>query len=65
VSYHDGFWVIFVLLQESCHGKHNGAAKCNLAMQLRMKRGFKDVLVAGESNFNMLTCGDDLSRHEL
>jgi hypothetical protein len=65
VSYHHRFWVIFVLLQESSHGKYNCAAKCDLAMQLRMKQGFKDVLVAGESNFDMLTCGDDLSRHEL
>jgi len=27
VTYHYGLWVVFILLQESSHGKHNGAEK--------------------------------------
>ena len=57
--------MIFVLLQESCHGKYNGAVKCELVTQPEMEESLKDVLIAGEPDFDMLTCGDDLSTHEL
>jgi hypothetical protein len=65
MSYHNRLWVILVLFQESGHGKYNGAVKCELVMRLRTKENLKDVLIACEPNFNMLTCGDDLSAHEL
>ena len=65
MSYYRRFWVIFVLLQESGHGKYNGAAKCDLVTRLGMEESLKNVLVAREPDFDMLTCRDDLSRHEL
>ena len=57
--------MIFVLLQESCHRKYNVAVKCELVTRPGMEESLKDVLIACEPDFDMLTCGDDLSAHEL
>ncbi len=65
MSYHHRFWVIFVLLQESGHGKDNGAARCHSVRRLGIKESLKDVLITREPDFDMLTCGDDLYGHEL
>jgi hypothetical protein len=65
VSYHHRFWVIFVLLQESGHGKYNGAVKCELIMRLGMGQSLKYVLVSRQPDLNMLACRDNLSAYEL
>jgi hypothetical protein len=57
--------VIFVLPQESGHGKYNGAVECELVTRLGMEMRLKDVLIACEPDLDMLTCGDNLLAHEL
>lgn len=57
--------MIFVLPQESGHGKYNGAVECELVTRLGMEMRLKDVLIACEPDLDMLTCGDNLLAHEL